>query len=126
MIVPKCDAWEPALTSTLTSTLPQGAKPGDIVTPDGKILCRDRELHEYGYFTVTYEQAQVARQHGWGCRSGVVLDGEHSDEWSWDYAEEERRTALENGDEPPRVRIYREPPASCPVETAPSCRLESR
>ena len=110
----------------MTSTLPEGAKPGDIVTADGKILCRDRELHEYGYFTVTYEQAQVARKHGWGCRAGVVLDGEHSDEWSWDYAEEERRTALENGDEPPRVRIYREPPASCPVETAPSCRLESR
>ncbi len=121
-IMQGCDAREP----TMTSRLPEGAKPGDIVTPDGQILCRDLELHEFGYFTVTYEQAQVARKHGWGCRAGVVLDGEHSDEWSWDYAEEERRTALENGDEPPRVRIYREPPASCPVETPLSCRLDSR
>lgn len=110
----------------MTATLPKDAKPGDIATPDGKILCRDLELHEFGYFTVTYEQAQVAREYGWGCRAGVVLDGEHSDAWSWDYAEEERRSALENGEPPPRVRIYREPPASCPIETSPSCRLDNR
>lgn len=110
----------------MTSTQSDAARPGDIVTPDGKILCRDRELHEYGYFTVTYEQAQVARRHGWGCRAGVVLDGEHSDEWSWSYAEEERRLALEEGETPPLVRIYREPPASCPIETPLSCRLGER
>ncbi len=85
----------------MTSTLPIDPKPGDIATPDGKIMCRDMELHEFGYFTVSYEQAQVARQYGWGCRAGVVLDGEHDDEWSWEHAEEERRSALENGEEPP-------------------------
>lgn len=110
----------------MTSTLPNDPKPGDIATPDGKIMCRDMELHEFGYFTVSYEQAQIARQYGWGCRAGVVLDGEHDNEWSWEHAEEERRSAIENGEEPPRVRIYREPPASCPIDTPLSCRLEGR
>lgn len=100
--------------------IPDTAKPGDILTPGGKILCRDHELHEFGYFAVTYEQAQIARKHGWGCRAGVVLDGEHDDEWSWAYAEEERRDALQNGEKPPLVLIYREAPV-CPLDTPPCC-----
>jgi hypothetical protein len=122
MIVPDRIPWEWAMTSTL----PNNPKPGDIATPDGRIMSRDLELHAFGYFTVSYEQAQIARQYGWGCRAGVVLDGEHDDEWSWEHAEDERRNAIENGEEPPRVRIYRESPASCPIETPLSCRLERR
>lgn len=45
----------------MTTDIPASAKPGDILTDDGKILCRDRELHEFGYFSVSYEQAQIAR-----------------------------------------------------------------
>lgn len=32
----------------MTSTLPNDPKPGDIATPDGKVMCRDLELHEFG------------------------------------------------------------------------------
>jgi len=104
----------------VTFEIPDSAKPGDILTPDGKILCHDHELHEFGYFTVTYEQAQAARAYGWGCRAGVFLEAEHTDEKSWAYAEEERRDALESGEEPPLVRIYREAPV-CPLDIPPSC-----
>jgi hypothetical protein len=110
----------------MTFEISATAKPGDILTDDGKILCRDRELHEFGYFSVTYEQAQIARQHGWGCRSGVFLEAEHSDEKSWAYVEDERLYAIENGEEPPLVRIYREAPPACQLDTPPSCRLTGR
>jgi hypothetical protein len=107
----------------MTSEVPDSARPGDVLTPDGKILCRDRQLHAFGYFSVTYEQAQIARAYGWGCRAGVFLESEHSDEKSWAYAEDERRCAIENGEEPPLVRIDREAPAACPLDTPLSCRL---
>ena len=110
----------------MTIDIPDSAKPGDILTPDGKILCRDRELHDYGYFSVSYDQAQVARAHGWGCRAGVFLEAEHSDEKSWAQAEEERLYAIENGEEPPLVRIYREAPPSCAIDTPASCRLGAK
>ena len=110
----------------MTIDIPDTAKPGDILTPDGKILCRDRELHEFGYFSVSYDQAQIARAHGWGCRTGVFLEAEHSDEKSWAQAEEERLYAIENGEEPPLVRIYREAPSSCAIDTPASCRLGSK
>ena len=61
----------------MTFKIPPTAKPGDILTPDGQILCRDGELHEFGDFTVSYEHAQIARAHGWGCRAGVFLEAEH-------------------------------------------------
>ena len=109
----------------MTFEVPAIAKPGDILTPDGKILCRDGDLHEFGYFTVSYEQAQAARAYGWGCRAGVFLEAEHSDEWSWAYAEEERQSAIENGEAPPLVRIYREAPPACPLDTPLSCRLDA-
>jgi hypothetical protein len=80
----------------MTFEIPATAKPGDILTPDGQILCRDGELHEFGYFTVSYEQAQAARAYGWGCRAGVFIEAEHTDEKSWAYADEERRDALAN------------------------------
>ena len=110
----------------MTMDIPAEAKPGDILTPDGKILCRDGELHEFGYFAVSYEQAQAARAHGWGCRSGVFLEAEHSDEKSWAYAEDERLYAIENGEEVPLVRIYREAPPTCHLDTPLSCRLTAR
>jgi hypothetical protein len=110
----------------MTIDIPDSAKPGDILTSDGKILCRDRELHEFGYFSVSYEQAQIARAHGWGCRTGVFLEAEHSDEKSWAQAEEERLYAIENGEEPPLVRIYREALPSCAIDTPASCRLGSK
>ena len=110
----------------MTFEVPATAKPGDILTPDGKILCRDHELHEFGYFSVSYEQAQIARSHGWGCRSGVFLEAEHSDEKSWAYVEDERLYAIENGEEPPQVRIYREAPPACPLDTPLSCPLTAR
>ena len=106
----------------MTFEIPATAKPGDILTPDGQILCRDGELHEYGYFTVSYEQAQIARAHGWGCRAGVFLEADHTDEKSWAYAEEERQDALQNGEKPPLVPIYREAPM-CPLDVPPSCRI---
>ena len=93
---------------------------------DGKILCRDRELHEFGYISVSYEQAQIARQHGWRCRSGVFLEAGHSDEKSWAYVEDERLYALEYGEEPPLVRIYRKAPPSCAIDTPASCRIPSK
>lgn len=52
------------LQSALTSTLPNDPNPGDIATPDGRIMWRDLELHAFGYFTVSYEQAQIARRYG--------------------------------------------------------------
>ena len=110
----------------MTFEVPVTAKPGDILTSDGKLLCRDGDLHEFGYFAVSYEQAQVARAHGWGCRAGVFLEGEHSDEWSWAYADEERLYAIENGEEMPLVRIYREAPPACHLDTPLSCRLTAR
>jgi hypothetical protein len=110
----------------MASQVPATGKPGDILTPDGQILGRDGEPHEYGYFTVSYEQAQIARAHGWGCRAGVFLEAEHTDEKSWAYAEEERQDAMANGEVPPLVRIYREAPPSCHIDTPPSCRLPSR
>ena len=110
----------------MTMDIPADAKPGDILTPDGKILCRDGDLHEFGYFTVSYEQAQIARAHGWGCRSGVFLEGEHSDEWSWAYADEERQYAIDNGEEMPLVRIYREAAPACHLDTPLSCPLTAR
>jgi hypothetical protein len=109
----------------MTFEIPADAKPGDILTPDGQMLCRDGKLHEFGYFTVSYEQAQIARSHGWGCRAGIFVEGEHSDEWSWAYADEERRCAIENGEAPPLVRVYREAPPACPLDTPLSCRLDA-
>ena len=68
------------------------------------------------------EQAQIARTHGWGCRAGVFLEAEHTDEKSWAYAEEERQDALQNGEKPPLVPIYREA-LMCPLDVPPSCRI---
>ena len=110
----------------MTTNIPDDAKPGDILTPEGHILCRDRELHVFGYFSVSYEQAQVARAHGWGCRSGLFLEAEHSDAASWAHAEEERLDAIENGEDPPLVRIYREAPPSCAIDTPAPCRIPPR
>lgn len=109
----------------MTFEIPATAKPGDILTSDGQILCRDGELHEFGYFTVSYEQAQAARAYGWGCRAGVFLEAEHTGEKSWAYAEEERRDALANSEKLPLVPIYREAPV-CPLDVPPSCPLTAR
>lgn len=115
------------MTSDSAQTdIPADAKPGDILTPDGQILWRDGALHAFGYFSVTYAQAQVARAHGWGCRSGLVLEAEHSDARGWAHAEEERQEAIANGDAPPLVRIYREAPPACALDTPPSCRMPRR
>lgn len=66
----------------MTFEVPAHTQPGTILMPDGKILWRDHEWHAFGNFTVSYEQAQFARAHGWGYRTGMFLEAEHADETS--------------------------------------------
>lgn len=53
----------------------------------------------------------------------MFLEAEHADETSWAWVDEERRCAIESGGEPPRLRIYREAPPSCPLDLPLACRL---